>query len=154
MFPSMSNCANTENISHPSTNMFTDRQLDRHTNGRTPERSTLVQLFWSTSKRAKMSTVRIDQHCAKWLGYEMTRLRNDRKLSVCRWTCMIVIIFKRSYVHILERPGKYMYLTFAYCYQDCGNYMRRKGTHRAPVVAIYERNSMSLHFAAPWYLFL
>ena len=66
----------------------TDRQLDRQTDGRRPERSTSVKLLWSTSRGAKMSTVRNDPHCAKWLGYEMTRIRNDWKWSVCRWTCM------------------------------------------------------------------
>ena len=54
------------------------------------------------------------------------------------------------YVRTLGRPGKYyVYPAFAYCYQDCGSYMRRQDTHRGPVVAIVEGNSMRLNIAAP-----
>ena len=92
----------------------------------------------------------------KWVWYEMTRVRIDLTWNVCKWTCMS--LFSRGatlYVRTLGRPGKYhMYSAFAYCYQDCGSYMRRQGTHRAHVVAICEGNSMRLHIAASWYLFL
>ena len=54
----------------------------------------------------------------------------------------------------LDDQENIMYLALAYCYQECGSYMQRQGTHRAPVVAICERNCIWLHIAAPWYLFL
>ena len=154
MFPSTSNCASTEKHVHS----WTDRQLDNggrgRTDGRTPERSTSVKLPWSTPRRAK------NEYGTKWPTVcEMTCVRNDPGTKWLEMKCvqvnMYVIIFKRSYVRNLARPGKYhMYAAFAYCYQACGSYMRRQGTHRAPAVAICEGKSMRLHIATSWYLFL
>ena len=50
----------------------------------------------------KMSTVRNEQHCAKWPGYEMTWVRNDPGTKWLEMKCVqvnvYVIIFKTSYI--------------------------------------------------------
>ena len=78
----------------------------------------------------------------KWPSYEMTG--NVAGMPLVSRAAMCVPL------------GNHMYHTYAYCYHDCGGYMRRQGTHRALVVAtnICEGNSMRLHIAASWYLFL
>ena len=110
MFPSISNCASTEKHSGLSTNMFTDRQTvrqtDRQTDRLTLEISTLVKLLWSTSRRAK------NENGTKWPTLcEITWVQNDPGTKWLEMKCVqvniYVIIFKRSYVRTIGRPGKY-----------------------------------------------
>ena len=47
---------------------------------------------------------------------------------------------------IFGQPGIYhMYPAFAYCYQDCGSYMQRQGTHRVPAKGILSGSTVQCH---------